>query len=116
MSMRKIASKMVDYFGETVSVRPRIITMVNDEREITYGDQYGERVQVSQITGDYELLEKFGVLSRSDYIMTAKHSSIINTGDLVQYNDIWFEVTDRLPRKTRSQIDYIDFLLKRREG
>jgi len=97
--------------GQNVRIRKRKI--VNNE--ITYTDPEVVKALVEQITGYTEVWERLGIIVDADYRVTFPANTDIDIGDLVEVNNEWCRVTEKIVRKIGNNVNSIECLLRKRE-
>ena len=111
-----IIKKMIRYYGQTVKHKRRISHTEGGEVYYTYEVKEPKRGQFMQLTALDQALNRWGVQVDADYIGTFLPGTDIQEGDLLEVDESWYEVQNVMYRRTRGEVDYIEVLLRHKEG
>jgi len=109
-----IIKKMLRRYGQKVQHKKRVKNTEGEEVYYTYEVKEPKLGQFSQITSTDQVLDRWGFRIEADMIGTFLPGTDINEGDLLYIDNIWYEVQDKVVRKTGDKEDFIEVLLRRK--
>ena len=111
-----IIKKMLRRYGQKVQHKKRIKNTEGEEVYYTYEVKEPKRGQFMQLTALDQALNRWGVQVDADYIGTFLPGTDIQEGDLLEIDGSWYEVQNVMYRRTKGEVDYIEVLLRHKEG
>jgi hypothetical protein len=117
MSVEKLyIKKMIKHYGQEVMRKKRTKNYNGDEVYYTYSVEQPVKGHFMQITPVDEMLMNWGFEKTCDYIATFLPDTEIEEGDLLNIDDNWYEVSQKITRRTGEKVEYIETLLKLKES
>jgi len=111
-----IIKKMLRRYGQKVQHKKRIKNIEGEEIFYTYEVQEPKLGQFSQITSTDQIMERWGIRIEADVIGTFLPDTDVNEGDLLYIDNEWYEVQDKVVRRTGDREDFIEVLLRRKHS
>lgn len=110
-----ILKKMIRYYGQTVQRKKRTRNVDGEDVYYSYSVEEPIRGHFSQITPTDEAMSGWGLSLNADYIGTFLPGTLVEEGDLLYITDGWYEVQNKITRRTGEKDDYIEVLLRLKE-
>ena len=112
--IKMFIKKLIQKYGIEVKRKARVEHLENGEVYYTYTAKEPVKGQFTQITPVDNLLNRYGIDIAADYIGTFLPSVEIEEGDLLYINDGWYEVQNKIVRRSGTIDHYIEVLLRRK--
>lgn len=103
-------------YGMNVVIRPKVETITGDEVTYSWGTDVSTKAMVTMLTGMEESWDKPGTYVRADALVSFPEETVINTGDLLQIGDDWYQVNQNIKRYNAGKVEWIEALVERRQG
>ena len=114
-SSSKVYAHIIKHFGIEAILRPKIVRQLDDETsEETWGEDRLVRGHLTQITGYVDIFGLFGYVAQADFLFNVTPDTQINIGDMIKVEEDWCEVTEILKRRTGSNVDVKECLLRKK--